>query len=261
MQLEEMTALYSPLDIEYAQEMSGPYVDYSTLQKDFNVIAGMKDGQITGFWRPMVCAGDDQLCNWYVQDLYLESQDITYMDFLLNGRLSGASKFLISKGFKATPIYEQVIPLSIPEAELKANLRKSYKSLVTKGNPTVNPKVWLDIVKQIHGQYGGKLRSAKTWSIQQQMSDGGGGFCVVDSGSYALVYHNKYRAYYASGRGPNNHAAIWYAMLEARKRGCMYFDMGEQVFSGDEKKVNISKFKRGFGGFTQTRLILQKGTT
>ena len=48
MKLEELTALYIPLDIEYSQVMSGPYEDLSCHDGDTKVIAGLKGGRISG---------------------------------------------------------------------------------------------------------------------------------------------------------------------------------------------------------------------
>jgi len=58
--------------------------------------------------------------------------------------------------------------------------------------------------------------------------------------------------------GANSHAIIWKAILRAKELGCKFFEMGEQVFSGDEKLIGISKFKCGFGGQTIVRLIIEK---
>ena len=105
------TALYSELDKEYNQLMSGPYKDLGC--------AGLKDGRITGFWRPVVGIYVEQLFK-----LWSVSQDIYYMDFLENG-LSGVSKVLLLKGYTATPYYTQIIDLTKSEQELKRDLRKS----------------------------------------------------------------------------------------------------------------------------------------
>jgi len=84
--------------------------------------------------------------------------------------------------------------------------------------------------------------------------------CVIDGASAAVMFYVAGDwAYYACGAARDNgHAAIWSAVLACKARGVKYVEMGEQVFCGDEKLVNISKFKRGFGGSTITRLLLCK---
>jgi len=84
-------------------------------------------------------------------------------------------------------------------------------------------------------------------------------YTVPEAGVF--IYYNKHAAYYGIGcslEGVNSHAIIWQAILHAKELGCKTFEMGEQVWTGDEKLINISKFKRGFGGECYTRLILEK---
>ena len=82
--------------------------------------------------------------------------------------------------------------------------------------------------------------------------------CCIDQKVGAIIVVNGECAYYMSGAGSNAHSILWYLICESKKYGCKMLEMGEQLFSGDEKLVNISRFKRGFGGMTQTRLILEK---
>jgi len=109
-------------------------------------------------------------------------------------------------------------------------------------------------------------RSLETWKIQSEMLRRKEAFCILtgeaglaDAG--ALFIYNNHTCYYGVGcsmEGADSHAIIWEAILHAKGLGCEWFEMGEQVFSGDEKTMNISKFKRGFGGFCQVRLIIEK---
>ena len=252
------TALYSDLDKEYNQAMSGPYEDMGNV--------GLKDGRITGFWRPVVGIDLAQLMH-----LWGRSQDIYYMDLLQNG-LSLTSKFLLAKGYVATPYYTQMIDLTKSEAELKCGLRKSYKSLVNK-NVIINDMDEITPFRRLHEKVKGVTRSQETWDIQQKMLWKHEAFCltqthfkskrnplprntITDAG--VLVYYNEHIAYYASGCSMvDSHALMWQAILKAKELGCKRFEMGEQVFD-DTKLGNISKFKRGFGGATEVRLILER---
>ena len=258
MKLEELTALYSPLDIEYSQCMSGRYEDLSYHDGDCKVIAGLKDGRISGFWRPVVAVGDDKDLKLHIERLYDICPNIYYMDFLIDGRLSVISQFLLRHGHKARPYYTQIIDTSKNGMELHTELRKSYKSLVKKYENVEYGSI--DEYKYFHNRTT-KDRCQTSWNIQQGMIAQGDASCMVDGDNAAiLIYNNPYSAYYAGGKsttGFNTHALVWQAII--RNVG-KTFEMGEQVFSGDPKLVNISKFKRGFGGRTTTRLILEKDT-
>jgi len=255
MRLSELTALYSPLDVAYNQAMSGPYQDISYHGKDCTVIAGLKDGRIDGFWRPVVASGDAKALKLHIERLYDISRDIVYMDFLEGGRLSVISQFLLRRGYRARPYYTQIIDLTKTESQLHADLRKSYKSLVAKvGGSVIYIGGSIERFRNIHKKHHGNTRSDETWAIQEKMNC----LYVIKGDSGAMFYRNGDSAYYASGTGNNNHVCVWLGIRALEERDCKMLEMGEQVFSGDTKLVNISKFKRGFGGQTVTRLILEK---
>lgn len=251
--IEKYTALYSTLDIEYSQAMSGPYEDLSYYGDDAVVIAGAKDDKITGFWRPMVAFGDDKTLKLQIERLYDICPNIYYQDFLIDGKLSVISQFLLRQGYKATPYYTQIIDLTKTVEELHKNLRKSYKSLVNKTNGL---QTVLDMKKfrEIHEKEKGKTRSDVTWEIQEKMNP----LCCVQGLTGSIFYRNGDGAYYASAAGDNNHATIWWSIGLLQRNGYKFVEMGEQVFNGARKLVNISKFKRGFGGKTMTRLNFEK---
>ena len=263
MRVSSFTALYSPLDIEYQQEYCGPFQDLSYKDNNGQIIAGLKKEQISGFGRPMVCVGGDKFQKQHIKLLWDLSQDIEYMDFIFDEELSPVSKFLLGKGYKATPYYTQVIDLLKPENALYHDLRKSYKQLVKQHYP------WyilegLGLFKKLHIQkIGRQTRSDKTWEIQGRMMKQGQAFIVMDEDTDCgcMFYYNGPWAYYAVSvamPGKNMHHLIWAGIQRLQGQGVQFLEMGEQVFSGNEKLMNISKFKRGFGGETKTRLILRK---
>lgn len=283
MKLEELTALYSPLDIEYSQVMSGPYEDLSYHGEDCTVIAGLKDGKISGGWRPVVAVGDDKSLKLHIERLYDICPNIYYMDFLIDGKLSVISQFLLRHGHRARPYYTQIIDLTKTEEELHAGLRKSYKSLVNKQDayiPKSQTGYYFSAFKAIHKHLheNKTIRPERTWEIQEGMIEQKQAFLVMldqdnenNEIAGALFYCNKYTCYYAcsaSFEGVNTHSVLWQAILFAKRLGCKIIELGEQVFRAGqimmdgkpatEKHVNISKFKRGFGGECKTRLILEK---
>jgi hypothetical protein len=262
MKLEELTALYSPLDIEYSQAMSGPYEDLSFRSDEVTIIAGLKDDRISGFWRPVVAVGDDKLQKLHIERLYDICRNIYYMDFLIDGKLSVISQFLLRHGHKARPYYTQIIDLTKTEEELHADLRKSYKNLCNKDFGGIDNA--LGVLRKLHYEmHRRQTRSNETWHIQSKIISMQQAFISIQEENKAacLIYHNQHTAYYFSGaskRDANSHPCLWRAILFAKDLGCKTFEMGEQVFNGDPKLINISKFKRGFGGTCQTRLILEK---
>lgn len=269
MNLTKYTALYSDLDIEYNQAMSGVYKDLSFRSDDTIIIASLKDNKITGFWRPMIAFGNEKVLKEKIVDLYNISPDIYFQDFLIDGKLSPVSRFLLGRGYKATPYCAQIIDLTKSEEQLHSELRKSYKSLVNK--KTIISVMWnIKPYERLHTKIKGQTRSAESWFVQQRMIWKEQLFCLLqsklirlgDTRSLAggLFYYNDYHCYYGSGcslEDVNGHNVIWQAILHAKKLGCKFFEMGEQVF-GDTKEANISKFKRGFGGYTQVKLNLRK---
>lgn len=269
MKLSEITPLYSPLDVEYSQAMSGPYRDLCMREDEYEIVAGLKNGRIDGFWRPMVAVGNETELKQRCEELWLLSQDWYYMDFLINGELSVVSKFLLEKGYRSRPVYTRVIDLSVPGRELHSSMRKSYKSLVNKcGNLDYGQ---IKDYAPVHEVYGGHERPDATWDIQQKMIDNNEAFVLTDGPDCSvLIYCNGKSAYYAGGRARGDmHAAVWHGgVVRSKIRGTKVFEFGEQVYHVGQvmmdgtragtKHINISKFKAGFGGKTMTRLILEK---
>jgi hypothetical protein len=263
MKLSEITALYSDLDFAYNQAMSGTYFDCRNKSDDGETVAGLKDGKITGAWRPMVCVGSEKWQKSEIERLWEISDDIYFMDFLIDGELSEVSKFLLMKGYRARPVYTQIINLTKPTTTLKAELRKSYKSLVNKDEGI--RLVDIGEYKFLHESVKKKSRSIKTWDIQFQMKP-----CIRRQGDCAVMFYQNDEgvAYYASAVGDNVHALIWLEIICLRDFGFSSVELGEQVYCvgqtmldgkpATQKNVNISLFKKGFGGKTVTRLILEK---
>lgn len=256
--LKRLTPLYSNLDILYQQEYSGKYSPLSYWDDDCVVIAAIKDGRISGYGRPVVMLGTDKALKTQIRRLYEVSQNIFYMDFLENNRLSAVSRFLLQRGLTARPYYTQVVNLRKPVDELHRHLRKSYKSLCNKDDIGVSV---IQVLKDNHLEMHGRAtRSDVTWRLQDRMITDGEAFVLAneDQTAAALFYYNEYSAYYAvaASRGGVAHPIIWKAIQMLKEKGCKTLELGEQVFWCDEKLINISRFKAGFGGSTQTRLII-----
>ena len=266
--------LYSELGIEYQQAYDGPYKDLSYSVNGTTVIAGLKGGKITGFGRPVLAVG--KKLRQAAEKLYEISYDIWYRAY----EIDDFAKFLLEKGYETTPYFTQVIDLSKTEKELHADVRKSYKSLINWGLDenkahltylNTNPprgayQHWANF-RKLHIEVAGRTtRSKRTWNIQCCQIEQEEAFAIlmyidkqiVSGGFFIYNNHTCYYGVGASLEGANSHALIWEAMLHAKELGCRYMELGEQVFCGDEKLVNISKFKAGFGGDCKMKLDLRK---
>ena len=275
--VKQHTALYTNLDIEYNQAMSGKYEDLSVTDCWVNLpsqivdyvngkcIAGIKNNKISGFWRPMICFGSDSFQKEQIKRLYNICCNICYQDYLIDGNLSVISKYLLAKGYEVKPYYTQIIDLTKSVEELHSDLRKSYKSLINKHrvyNCSVKP------LKTLHLELKGNTRPDSTWDIQEQMIIAKQAFCLASGAitqltmipdAAILVYYNEHCAYYASASAKiDSHHLIWAAILKAKELGIKSFEIGQQIYDGTEKEKGISNFKTGWGGQTKMRLDLRK---
>jgi len=168
------------------------------------------------------------------------------------------------------PYYTQIINLTESAETLHSQVRKSYKSLINK-KPIISVLNEVEPVHRLHAiVHKRETRRKETWFTQQCMAWRHQLFGLLQCEfpnmnnpsltkpvAGGLFYYNPEMCYYGVGcslEGISSHALLWAAIIHAGKLGCKRFEMGKQVFSGDEKDVNISKFKRGFGGDTVTYL-------
>ena len=210
---------------------------------------------------------------------------ISCRDFLIDGELSTLSRHLLSKGAKITPIFSKVIDLNKDESTLKSHLRKSYRSLVNWGLRELQPQIqdssnitWEHIksFSELHKREAGReTRSKDSWRLQYEMVKAGEAFVVFghlnnEVVSAGLFMHSNTNCFYgisASRRDlfkkPMFHSLMWLAILHAKKIGCSWFEVGEQLFPNhpsseppSKKELGISEFKAGFGGKTICKLLL-----
>lgn len=206
---------------------------------------------------PLYSELDNKYCKAY-------GKERPYMDFLMNGRvygvISSATADMMEKDVECEEKYFYVINLI--QANIKKNLRKSYKSLVNRRDGIIfSPTI--KNLKELHLKVSGrKTRSDETWDIQQEMIDVGEGFVVelYKEGtllSAAFFMKNQWSCYYAcaaSIKGVNSHPVIWAAIEYCKAEGLERFELGEKL-EGTEKEKNISMFKAGFGAKLEKRLV------
>jgi len=211
---------------------------------------------------------------------------IWYRDFMISNELSALSRHLMLKGASAKPVFFKVLDLSQNEAKLKNGIRKSYSSLINWGMRELQPIVlgaddltWEHMLefRQLHIKEAGRVtRSEESWRWQYKMVQAGEAFVVLGYQEHELVSagfftHSKKNCYYGSSasrrdlfKKPLSHALVWSAILHAKKIGCFWFGIGEQLFPNHpenqkptKKELGISMFKAGFGGVTRMFLDLK----
>lgn len=157
-------------------------------------------------------------------------------------------------------------------AEIKRNIRSSYKSLITGGMriwsvgvlDSVEQSIW-DEFRQLHLRVSGrKTRSDESWALQLEDIGhhyaflvylrnssgemvGGGLFNFTrDEGVYAVGVYDR-----ALFDKPLGHVVQYRAMEELKKRGVRWYKIGARPFHSEtpiptDKEVSIGEFKQGF---------------
>tara|TARA_A100001015_G_scaffold303675_1_gene393675 strand:+ start:801 stop:1832 length:1032 start_codon:yes stop_codon:yes gene_type:complete len=213
-----------------------------------------------------------------------ENYTLRFRDNLHGGSLSPFGILLLEKGASACPNYSQIIDLSLQESDLRKDLTKTNKWAVNWGEKNLDIKVLesssiteKDIMEfmSLHIDVAGReTRSFKSWERQYEMIVAGecfGVFAKVDKTlvSAALFPHSKAHCYYGVGVSrrelfdkPISHAVIWAAILNAKKKGIRYFEMGDQEYKmspnpgPSQKALSLSYFKKAFGGVPHVSLDL-----
>lgn len=207
---------------------------------------------------------------------------LTFVDQLLDGGLSGLTHWALGQGASLESQFNQVVDLTIDEQTLWRGLSKSCQWGVNWGRKNLVLSVHTDAdsieeLRHLHLDAAGfETRSRATWALQGKMIEQGEAFLmtarldgmVVSAAYFQLSPGDCYYGVAASDRRlfdkPLSHAIIWEAIRYAKERGCRRFTLGGQVWqrlhwhlpSPSPKEVNISKFKRSFGGDSKPEFIV-----
>ena len=185
-------------------------------------------------------------------------------------------EFLLSKNIsKIKPNTTRIIDLKLSESQLKRSIRKSYHSLVNWGLNNLKIDIhdksnikWeiIEKFRQLHIKESKReTRSINTWRKQFDAISNGDAFCITayfeeEFVSAAYFICPDKICYYASSVSkrdlfdkPINHAIIWCAILECKRKGVFLFNIGSTYESksdnlSSKKEKNIAYFKEGFGG-------------
>lgn len=179
---------------------------------------------------------------------------------------------LFLKGATSNLHHELFVDLNLNLAGIKANIRKSYKSLINRGCEIWNvnilqnccQNVW-DEYRDLHYQVSGRItRNMDSWERQheaigrgsaflvylrdsdERMVGGGLFYCTRDEGLYAVGAYDR-----ALFDKPLGHVVQYRAIEVMKERGMRWYRIGQRPYKGDlpnptNKELAIADFKQGF---------------
>lgn len=187
---------------------------------------------------------------------------------------------LFNAGASVNSTFRALIDLECEEVEITRNLRRRYKSFINWGRRNIrleylnqhNPnRILLQSFRQLHRKVAGfTTRSDETWEVQFEQIVAGKGELIVgylENGtcvSGALTIDGASRALYTSAAydhehfdKPLGHWTVLSAILNARRRGMKWFDLGEIPTKPnvDKRGFNVGHFKKGFAPAPQLHLV------
>lgn len=193
-----------------------------------------------------------------------------------NDRFLYNYNYLIKESYRGKYNMTQIIDLRLDEKILYNNIRKNHKRNINKGkNYSIEiydkNSVTLDMIEKYKNIYeidAGKVtRNSELYMHYYKFIKSGKGYIAFarNDQEYIAVLiatclnNTAYYSSYAELEEKTNHISVghvlhWELIKKLKKDGVEFYNIGEQVFEKSEKvsekEVNISLFKRGFGGYT-----------
>ncbi len=186
--------------------------------------------------------------------------------------------YLLFYGYMDASISTVLVDLKQSIEKLRAGRRKHYKALINKAYATYkfivvnkdNPDYKIhEHYRLLHAKASGRItRHKRTFDLQyESLLKGDATLIGVQYNKDILQldyfdHNNGYVFYSSSADDPDfnesdvvtSHALIWYSIEYFKSKGFKYYELGRQYFypqffnNPSEKDINISFFKRGFGG-------------
>jgi hypothetical protein len=197
-----------------------------------------------------------------------------YLEMCSQGVISEFGEGLLSSGCVGAPAYKQIIDLQLEEDSLRRDIRKRYRTFINWGEKNLSitvhdhrnmiPEV-IEEFRQLHLTVAGKeTRSPETWRLQYRQIMENQAFVITGRLGEKLITAALFSCspsycYYGVGASmrdmfdkPLSHAILWRSILEAKRRGCRLYEMGDLADlyprGYSDKEKSIADFKRGFGG-------------
>jgi hypothetical protein len=190
------------------------------------------------------------------------------------------SNILVKFGYLDTSTNTQVIDMRKSFLEIKKDIRNGHISDIKKIEKTLTADIFdkSSITKKIFEKYidlhfkaaGRATRPRSTFDMMFDFIKEGKGFLIgakkgKEYVGFSYFYLYKGSVYYGSscndpefGNIPIGHFIQWNALVWMHKNKCILYEIGGQSYgptlleTPSPKEINISQFKRGFGGSTCT---------
>ena len=202
--------------------------------------------------------------HWQAQISFLASD--------LYGQMMIWHRLLLERGGTPALSHELYVDLSLPLDDIHMRIRKSYRSLIHKGDMLWKVEVHTDVTSELFTEFrllhrevaGRATRSVETWDAQERAVHLGEAFLItlrssadelIGAALYAVSKHEATYAVAAYRRDlfdqPVSHVAHWHAIQHMKKCGIKWYHIGPRVYPGDlhpptEKELSIAYFKEGF---------------
>jgi len=189
--------------------------------------------------------------------------------------------FLMEYGYLDTSTNTCIIDLTEKKVDIWSKLRNSYKSLINNGKKKYEVIIvdaekidykTHNLYKELHHKTAGRItRCQETWDLQYEMLKNDNALLIglKDNDrfvAFSYFTHHNENAYYGSSSDdpdyktdiPLEHTIIWSAIEYYKKRDFKLLEIGHQQFGRQVfdhpslKDINLSFFKRGFGGEIRT---------
>jgi hypothetical protein len=188
-----------------------------------------------------------------------------------------AHNYLMGFGYLDVSLNTQIIDLGKPEEELWKELRRNHRRNILKGGQfkitffngkNITEKIFNEYRKAHIKAAGRQVRPDKTYELMREWIDQDLAFLAaveIDRKKIGFEYYSVYKnnAYGFSaandpeyGHLPVRHFLEWKAILWMKQQELNFYEIGLQQYGKliydfpSEKQINISHFKKGFGGFT-----------
>jgi RimJ/RimL family protein N-acetyltransferase/ABC-type transporter Mla MlaB component len=207
------------------------------------------------------------------------------VDQLVDGSISFLTRWALDRDATLETDFNQVVDLTRDEALLWQDLTKTCQWAVNWGRKNLRLGILeaetaagaFRELRRLHvAAASGSMPSDATWAAQEQMITEGEAFVVtgsLDDKVVSAAFFQRSMSYCSYGVSasdrslvdkPTGHALLWTAMRHAKKLGDACFSLGSQVWSNagemsravSPKEINVSRFKRGFGGRALPQLIV-----
>lgn len=183
--------------------------------------------------------------------------------------------YLMKFGYLDVSLNTQIIDLRKPEEELWQELRRNHRRNILKGkefkinffnSENLTEEIFISYKKAHIKAAGRQVRPDKTYELMREWIKLGMAFLAVVEADgkqigfeYYSVYKNNVYGFSAAndpehGHLPVRHFLEWKAILWMKHQGFNFYEIGLQQYGNlfydfpSEKQINISHFKKGFGG-------------